>query len=45
MSTAYCHLHERVLYEKAYDPPADPLKVIKTAEWLDDDVMNAATDK
>lgn len=45
LSTAYCHLSERVLYEKAYPPPADPHNVIKTAEWLDDETLNLITPK
>ncbi|KMQ92013.1 fatty acyl-reductase [Lasius niger] len=45
VSTAYCHLEEKVLYEKTYPPPADPHKVIKCVEWMDDDVVEAMTDK
>ncbi|KAJ9578556.1 hypothetical protein L9F63_005285, partial [Diploptera punctata] len=45
VSTAYCHLKERVLYEKLYPPPADPHKIIKCVEWLDDEVVNSMTDK
>lgn len=45
MSTAYCHLHERVLYEKVYPPPADPYHVIKTVEWLSDDIIDVITPK
>ncbi|GFG33603.1 hypothetical protein Cfor_03157, partial [Coptotermes formosanus] len=44
-STAYCHLNERVLYEKLYPPPADPHKIIKCVEWLEDDVINSMTKK
>ncbi|XP_039497310.1 putative fatty acyl-CoA reductase CG5065 [Drosophila santomea] len=36
-STAYCHLHVKTLYEKPYDPPADPHKVMQACEWLTDD--------
>ncbi|PSN41792.1 putative fatty acyl-CoA reductase [Blattella germanica] len=43
ISTAYCHLKERVLYEKIYPPPADPHKIIQCVEWLDDEVVNAMT--
>ncbi|XP_060532693.1 fatty acyl-CoA reductase 1 [Cylas formicarius] len=43
LSTAYCHLHERILYEKPYPPPADPHKVIQTVEWLDEEVINTIT--
>ncbi|XP_050315779.1 fatty acyl-CoA reductase 1 [Anthonomus grandis grandis] len=45
VSTAYCHLNERILYEKPYPPPADPHKVIKTIEWLQDDVLESITPK
>ncbi|XP_074109609.1 putative fatty acyl-CoA reductase CG5065 [Cotesia typhae] len=45
ISTAYCHLEEKVLGEKAYPPPADPHKIIKCVEWMDDDVVEAMTSK
>lgn len=45
ISTAYCQVKEKVLYEKLYPPPADPYKIIKCAEWLEDDVLNAMTQK
>lgn len=45
VSTAYCHLHERHLKEKAYAPPADPNKIIKAVEWMDDEVVDSMTDK
>lgn len=45
VSTAYCHLHERHLAEKPYDPPHDPHKVIKSVEWLDEKVVDAMTKK
>ncbi|XP_076643125.1 putative fatty acyl-CoA reductase CG5065 [Halictus rubicundus] len=45
MSTAYCHLEEKVLGEKPYPPPADPHKIIKCVEWMDDEVVEAMTDK
>jgi fatty acyl-CoA reductase len=45
ISTAYCQDTEKVLYEKLYPPPADPHKIIKCAEWLGDDVLNAMTKK
>ncbi|XP_069702748.1 fatty acyl-CoA reductase 1-like [Periplaneta americana] len=45
ISTSYCHLKERVLYEKLYPPPADPHKIIKCVEWLEEDVVNAMTKK
>jgi fatty acyl-CoA reductase len=45
ISTAYCHLEEKLLGEKPYPPPADPHKIIKCVEWMDDDVVEAMTDK
>ncbi|XP_028141885.1 putative fatty acyl-CoA reductase CG5065 [Diabrotica virgifera virgifera] len=45
LSTSYCHLHERVLKEKIYPPPANPHHVIKTVEWMKDDVIDAITPK
>ncbi|XP_015432153.1 PREDICTED: putative fatty acyl-CoA reductase CG5065 [Dufourea novaeangliae] len=45
ISTAYCHLEEKVLKEIPYPPPADPHKIIKCVEWMDDDVVEAMTDK
>lgn len=45
ISTAYCHLEEKVLGERPYPPPADPHKIIKCVEWMDDDVVEAMTDK
>jgi fatty acyl-CoA reductase len=45
VSTSYCHLNERVLYEKLYPSPADPHKIIKCIEWLEDEVVEAMTKK
>ncbi|XP_076618338.1 fatty acyl-CoA reductase 1-like [Colletes latitarsis] len=45
ISTAYCHLEEKILEEKPYPPPADPHKIIKCVEWMDDNVVEAMTDK
>lgn len=45
ISTAYCHLEEKILGEKPYPPPADPHKIIKCVEWMDDEVVEAMTDK
>jgi len=45
VSTSYCHLNEKMLLEKPYAPPADPHKIIKAIEWLDNDVVNAMTEK
>jgi len=36
VSTSYCHLEEKVLFEKAYPPPADPHKIIQSMEMLDE---------
>ena len=35
----------KILGEKPYPPPADPHKIIKTVEWMEDDVVEAMTDK
>ncbi|XP_050528195.1 uncharacterized protein LOC126898298 [Daktulosphaira vitifoliae] len=43
VSTAYCHLNEKVLYEKVYPPPADPHKIIKTMEILEDHYIDSIT--
>ncbi|CAH0713461.1 unnamed protein product, partial [Brenthis ino] len=45
ISTAYCHLNEKLLEEKAYDPPADPHKVLSTIEILDDETIEKITPK
>ncbi|KAK7604008.1 hypothetical protein V9T40_004281 [Parthenolecanium corni] len=39
-STSYCHLNEKVLHEKAYPPPADPHKVIRAMELLEDELVD-----
>ncbi|KAK9738277.1 Male sterility protein [Popillia japonica] len=43
VSTAYCHLSEKVLYEKAYPAHADPHYVIKTVEHMDEKVVDTIT--
>ncbi|XP_055380127.1 fatty acyl-CoA reductase 1 isoform X2 [Condylostylus longicornis] len=43
VSTSYCHLHVKELFEMPYDPPADPHKVIQTCEWLTDNEINEIT--
>nr|CAI5862009.1 unnamed protein product [Callosobruchus analis] len=45
LSTAYCHLNEKVLYEKIYPPPADPHMIIKTVEWMEEDIIELITPK
>ncbi|XP_061392598.1 fatty acyl-CoA reductase 1-like [Musca vetustissima] len=36
VSTTYCHVHIKHLYEKPYDPPADPHSMISLCEMLSD---------
>ncbi|KRT84622.1 epimerase, partial [Oryctes borbonicus] len=43
VSTSYCHLGERLLYEKAYPAHADPHQVIKTVEWMKEDLVDVMT--
>ncbi|KAL5286797.1 hypothetical protein ACFFRR_008046 [Megaselia abdita] len=43
VSTAYCHLHIKKLYEKPYAPPANPHGVIKACEWLKDEEVDLIT--
>lgn len=45
VSTAYCHLEEKVLEEKGYPPYCDPHELIKTVEWMDDDIVDSMTRK
>nr|QLI62000.1 fatty acyl-CoA reductase 10 [Streltzoviella insularis] len=45
ISTAYCHLHEKLLEEKAYPPPADPHRVLATVELLDDAAVESIAPK
>ncbi|XP_026322593.1 fatty acyl-CoA reductase 1 [Hyposmocoma kahamanoa] len=45
ISTAYCHLHEKLLEEKPYPPPADPHQVIQAMEWMDEESVAALTPK
>lgn len=45
IGTSYCHLEEKLLEEKFYPPPADPHKIIKCVEWMDDEVVSAITKK
>ncbi|XP_044260168.1 putative fatty acyl-CoA reductase CG5065 [Tribolium madens] len=45
LSTAYCHLNERVLYEKAYQPPADPDSIIKSCELMSNEAVNSIAPK
>lgn len=45
LSTAYCHLNEKILYEKAYPPPASPEHAIKCAEWMSEEVLDSITGK
>ncbi|XP_063372368.1 putative fatty acyl-CoA reductase CG5065 [Cydia amplana] len=43
ISTAYCHLHEKLLEEKPYPPPADPHQIIQSMEWMDEATVAAVT--
>ncbi|XP_041971165.1 putative fatty acyl-CoA reductase CG5065 [Aricia agestis] len=45
VSTAYCHLHEKLLEERPYPPPADPHKVIDAMEWMDEETVATITPK
>ncbi|XP_049879479.1 fatty acyl-CoA reductase 1-like isoform X3 [Pectinophora gossypiella] len=45
ISTAYCHLHEKLLEEVAYPPPADPHKVIAAAELFDEATLESMSKK
>ncbi|GLH03062.1 Fatty acyl-CoA reductase [Gryllus bimaculatus] len=45
ISTAYCHLKEKVLYEKPYPPPADPHSIIYLVENTPEDVLESMTKK
>ncbi|KAM3955181.1 putative fatty acyl-CoA reductase CG5065 [Aphomia sociella] len=43
ISTAYCHLHETLLEEKPYPPPANPHQIIEAIEWMDDAAIATLT--
>ncbi|XP_065348947.1 putative fatty acyl-CoA reductase CG5065 isoform X1 [Cloeon dipterum] len=43
VSTAYCHLKEALLQEKIYDPPADPHKIIKCCEYMEEKIVEQMT--
>nr|ARD71193.1 fatty acyl reductase [Spodoptera exigua] len=45
ISTAYCHLHEKLLEEKPYPPPADPHQIIQAVEWMDEETIANMTPK
>ncbi|CAH0602077.1 unnamed protein product [Chrysodeixis includens] len=45
ISTSYCHLHEKLLEEKAYPPPADPHQIIQAVEWMDEETIATLTPK
>lgn len=45
ISTAYCHLHEKLLEERPYPPPADPHKIIDAMEWMDEETIATITPK
>ncbi|KAI4454517.1 male sterility protein 2-related [Holotrichia oblita] len=43
VSTSYCHLSEKILYEKAYPAHADPHYIIKTVEHMDEKLVESIT--
>ncbi|KAL1139603.1 hypothetical protein AAG570_006585 [Ranatra chinensis] len=45
VSTAYCHLQEKVLEEKSYPPADNPHKVIKFCELLDEEIIDSVSKK
>ncbi|XP_045465464.1 uncharacterized protein LOC123674585 [Harmonia axyridis] len=45
ISTAYCHLEEKELFEKAYEPPSNPHHIIKLCEWLEEEDIELITPK
>ncbi|XP_075218822.1 fatty acyl-CoA reductase 1 isoform X2 [Lycorma delicatula] len=45
ISTSYCHLQEKVLEEKAYPPPADPNKIIRTCELMSEELVETIAKK
>jgi len=45
ISTAYSFPHEQTLFEKPYDPPADPHRIIKSMEHLHEDEVELMAKK
>lgn len=45
VSTAYCHLDQKVLEEKLYPSPMDPHKVIKSCELMDEELVEKVGEK
>lgn len=45
ISTAYCHLNEKILEEKPYPSAADPYKIIKSCELMDEELVESVSDK
>ncbi|XP_022194362.1 fatty acyl-CoA reductase 1 [Nilaparvata lugens] len=45
ISTSYCHLQEKVLEEKAYPPPTDPHKIIRTCELMSEELVETVAKK
>nr|XP_018914569.1 PREDICTED: putative fatty acyl-CoA reductase CG5065 [Bemisia tabaci] len=45
ISTSYCHLQEKVLYEKSYPPAANPHKIIKSVELMDEALVESVAKK
>lgn len=44
VSTAYAYVNEAFLFEKPYDPPTDPHKLIKSVELLQEDEVERMKD-
>ncbi|BES94747.1 Male sterility protein [Nesidiocoris tenuis] len=45
VSTAYCHLDQKVLMEELYPSPMDPHKVIKSCELMDEELVEKVGEK
>ncbi|KAL1138004.1 hypothetical protein AAG570_009699 [Ranatra chinensis] len=45
LSTAFCHGDLEVLEEKLYPPPANPHDIIRSTQWMDQDVIDMITPK
>ncbi|CAH1959213.1 unnamed protein product [Acanthoscelides obtectus] len=45
VSTAYAFPREKILYEKAYEPIADPQQVLSSLNWIKDEAMQEMQDK
>ncbi|XP_066904622.1 putative fatty acyl-CoA reductase CG5065 [Halyomorpha halys] len=45
ISTAYCHLDQKVLEEKPYPSATDPYKIITSCELMDEELVESVSDK